>query len=317
MKPTAIPVPADPMAENAAIAAMLREASSLLAAQGANAFRHAAYRKAADTVAALSSGVRGILERQGRAGLDALPAIGPGIAGAISEILVSGHWSQLDHLRGEVDSGRLFQSVPGIGPALAQRIQAELGIHSLEDLETAARDGSLARVGGIGPWRARAIGAALTEMLDRTRAARRPAPPPVAAPAIPVAVILDVDREYRSKASAGKLPKIAPRRMNPQGEAWLPVLHAQRGSWHFTALFSNTVRAHELHRERDWVVIYFHDGDQVERQHTVVTETRGGLVGRRVVRGREAECRAYYERRGASSADAAVAVPASEPGHRP
>jgi hypothetical protein len=27
----------------------------------------------------------------------------------------------------------------------------------------------------------------------------------------------------------------------------------------------------------------------------VVTETRGSLLGRRVVRGREAECRAWYE----------------------
>jgi hypothetical protein len=45
---------------------------------------------------------------------------------------------------------------------------------------------------------------------------------------------------------------------------------------------------------RDWVVIYFYDGDHVERQRTVVTETRGSLVGRRVVRGREEECREYY-----------------------
>lgn len=34
--------------------------------------------------------------------------------------------------------------------------------------------------------------------------------------------------------------------------------------------------------------------EHIEGQHTVVTETRGSLVGRRVVRGREAECRAHY-----------------------
>jgi hypothetical protein len=38
------------------------------------------------------------------------------------------------------------------------------------------------------------------------------------------------------------------------------------------------------------VIIYFTDGDRHERQRTVVTETRGLLEGRRVVRGREAEC---------------------------
>ena len=54
-------------------------------------------------------------------------------------------------------------------------------------------------------------------------------------------------------------------------------------------------RAHELGRTRDWVVIYYYDGEHVEAQCTVVTETRGALAGRRVVRGREEECRAHYE----------------------
>jgi hypothetical protein len=112
----------------------------------------------------------------------------------------------------------------------------------------------------------------------------------------PLEAVLDVDREYRTKAQAGQLPRITPRRFNPQGKAWLPVLHVRRGSWHFTALYSNTARAHELGREHDWVVMYFYDGDHNERQCTVVTETRGPLVGRRVVRGRERECRDWYER---------------------
>lgn len=109
-----------------------------------------------------------------------------------------------------------------------------------------------------------------------------------------VAVLLDVDREYREKASAGVLPKIAPRRFNPEGISWLPVLHTRFGPWHFTALFSNTERAHELHRTQDWVVIYYSDPDDLEGQATVVTERRGALAGERVVRGREPECARYY-----------------------
>ncbi|HEX6053193.1 MAG TPA: hypothetical protein VFZ21_28190, partial [Gemmatimonadaceae bacterium] len=65
------------------------------------------------------------------------------------------------------------------------------------------------------------------------------------------------------------------------------------GSRHYTALFSNTARAHELRKTRDWVVLYF-DGRDGERQHTIVTATTGPCKGRRVVRGREAECEAYY-----------------------
>jgi hypothetical protein len=109
-----------------------------------------------------------------------------------------------------------------------------------------------------------------------------------------VAVLLDVDREYRDKAAAGTLPTIAPRRFNPKNESWLPILHTERDEWHFTALFSNTGRAHDLGRTRDWVVIYFYNDHHEEGQHTIVTETRGPLVGSRVVRGREDECRDFY-----------------------
>jgi hypothetical protein len=109
-----------------------------------------------------------------------------------------------------------------------------------------------------------------------------------------VDILLDVDREYREKAEAGSLPKIAPRRMNPEGKAWLPVLHTRFGPWHFTALFSNTERAHDLHRIYDWVVIFYSDPDDGEGQATVVTERRGALTGRRVVRGREPECARHY-----------------------
>jgi hypothetical protein len=71
-------------------------------------------------------------------------------------------------------------------------------------------------------------------------------------------------------------------------------MHAARGDWHFTVLYSNTARAHALGRTHDWVIVYFYDDDHAEGQHTVVTEARGVLSGKRVVRGRETECRAFY-----------------------
>ena len=283
--------------DNATVADMLREAAGLLAAQNANPFRVAAYRKAADMIAALPRSVREVFNHEGRAGLDALPSVGPGIASAIAEILLSGRWSQLDRLRGDAHVSELFQTVPGIGDELAQRIQEQIGVDSLESLEAAAHDGRLEQVRGIGPRRASAIRAALTQMLDRRRALQRSRSASVNPAGGPtVEVLLDVDREYRAKAQAGQLPTIAPRRFNPSGQSWLPVLHTHRGPWHFTALFSNTAKAHDLHRERDWVVVYFYDDDHVEHQHTVVTETHGSLLGQRVVRGREAECCELYDR---------------------
>ena len=286
---------ADASAENHQIAERLRQAATLLAAQQANPFRVTAYRKAADSIERLPGGVRELFRREGRAGLDALPSIGPGIAGALAEILATGRWSQLDRLRGEVDPRRLFRMIPGIGDELSERIHDELAVDTLEALEAAAHDGRLRRVQGVGPRRAEAIRAVLAQMLGRPRVPRH-----VGALAVralpPVDVLLDVDREYCAKAQADALPRIAPRRFNPQREAWLPILHTQRDRWQFTALYSNTARAHELGHAHDWVVLYSHADDHVEHQHTVVTEKRGTLAGRRVVRGREAECAAWYAR---------------------
>ena len=293
------PTPQLPHPENERIAQWLRQMAELLHAQQANPFRVGAYQRAADTVEGLDSGVRDVLAERGREGLEALPGIGRGIAAAIAEILQTGRWAQLDRLRGSLEPDALFQTIPGVGPELAARIHDALGVETLEALEVASHDGRLDAVPGVGSRRAAAIRAALADILGRAGLARRSLPAESARGEAepPASVLLDVDDEYRRRADAGTLPKIAPRRFNPEGEAWLPVLHAVREPWHFTALYSNTARAHELGRTRDWVVLYFHDDDHVERQHTVVTETRGSLAGRRVVRGREPECRAWYEAR--------------------
>ena len=275
---------------NQVIADRLREVADLLEQQGANPFRVRAYRQAADTVASEAQDLRELFEREGSPALQALPGIGPGIAAAIAEMLRTGRWSQLDRLRGTLDPEQLFRTIPGVGAGLARRIHESLHADTLEALEVAAHDGRLASVPGIGPRRASMIRSVLGTMLGRPRS-RAPRQPPVE-PSIDE--LLDVDEEYRRQATADRLAKIAPRRFNPGGEAWLPILHTERGHWHFTALFSNTARAHQLGRTHDWVVVYFHADTQPEGQRTVVTDTRGPLEGKRVVRGREAECHAHY-----------------------
>ncbi len=274
---------------NEAIAENLRQVADVLEQQGANPFRVNAYRKAAQTVDELDADLGAIFTEGGRRGLEALPGIGRSISMAIAEMLRSGRWSQLDRLRGNLDAEHLFRTIPGIGPELARRIHDELHIDTLEQLEIAAHNGRLATVRGIGERNSRSIRATLQSMLGGRR--RRW---PGARDGPSVALLLAVDLDYRRLAAAGKLPKIAPRRFNPGGEAWLPVMHTDRDGWHFTTLFSNTARAHELGKTDDWVVIYFDHHDQEEGQHTVVTETRGRLAGKRVVRGRERECRDYY-----------------------
>jgi len=110
---------------------------------------------------------------------------------------------------------------------------------------------------------------------------------------VPVSELLDVDREYRELAEAGQLRRITPRRFNPAREPWLPVLHTFRGARQYTAMFSNTARAHKLGKTRDWVILY-HDSKSGDRQYTVITGRQGALNGKRIVRGREADCEHYY-----------------------
>ena len=131
---------------NAPLAARLREYADLLEQQDADGFRVAAYRRAAETLDVLDRPAGEIFAAQGRAGLDALPAIGPSIAAALAEMLSTGRWSQLERLRGALDPERLFRTIPGVGPELAARLHEALEAETLEALEVAAHDGRLEKV---------------------------------------------------------------------------------------------------------------------------------------------------------------------------
>ena len=275
---------------NAEYAARLDEVAQVLEEHGANPFRVNAYRRAAGVLRGLARPVAEIVEHDGLEGLDALPGIGQSLARTIRELVRTGRVPMLDRLRGESDPIEALTSVPGIGRVTAERLYHDLGIETLEELEVAAHDGRLAVLAGFGAKRLAAIRDTLAQRLGRIR---RGAPAAAATPEPDVAEFLDVDLEYRSKAAAGALPTIAPRRFNPDGVRSLPVLHAERGGRHYTALFSNTPHAHALGATRDWVILYYDDGSG-ERQCTVITAHHGALAGRRIVRGREPECARHY-----------------------
>jgi DNA polymerase (family X) len=228
--------------QNAEIARRLEEVAWLLNEQGANPYRVQAYRHAAEILRRLDRPVAEILQQEGVEGLRRLPGIGESLARSIREVILTGKLPILARLRGEADPVSLLESVPGIGRVLADRLHHDLGIDTLEELEAAAHDGRLTNLAGIGEKKLTGIMDSLATRLGRVRVPVRL----VAAEEPPVAELLDVDREYRDKAAAGQLRRIAPRRFNPSGEAWLPVLHTQRGERHYTVLFSNTARAHKL-----------------------------------------------------------------------
>lgn len=251
---------------NADVARTFEQVAELLELSHANPFRVQAWRHGAAVVRELERPVAELVHARGLTALHE-QGVGQALGRVLKEL---------------VDTGRL---------RLLERLRAE----TLEDLEVAAHDGSLEAVPGFGRRRVELVQHELASLLHGPRRGPRP-PAPGGAPS--VAELLDVDAEYRSGAEAGTLPTLAPKRFNPSHERWLPVLHAKRGARRYTALFSNTARAHELGTTHDWVVLYWGD-DHHERQCTVVTEVRGPLKGRRVVRGQEAACRAHYAKRAA------------------
>ena len=157
-----------------------------------------------------------------------------------------------------------LEEIPGVGPRIARVVRELLTHHRLPPL------------------------AALLDPEDPSPVGERTRQPSVEE-------LLDVDQEYRQRAAAGELLLIAPERFNPSGDRWLPVLHTRRGSRRYTALYSNTERAHRLGRSHDWVVLYAQDSTG-EHQYTVITSTHGTMRGHRIVAGCERQCRSAERR---------------------
>lgn len=155
--------------QNTRIAESLLEAARLLRVRGASRHRAAAYRAAAHSIARHPRDVRGIFEREGVKGLDAIPGVSLGVAASIAEMLKTRHWNELERLRRNVDPATLFESVPGVGFTLARRFRDELHVDTLEGLDTAASDGRVEHLRGIGARRAAALRGSLDHMLLRTR----------------------------------------------------------------------------------------------------------------------------------------------------
>jgi len=278
---------------NADVAERLEQAAELLEAQQANPYRVRAYRTAAHTLRSTPQSVNELLAHGGVEALKELSGVGASLARSIEQLLRTGRLAILERLRGEVAPESVLTTVAGLGPELAARIHEQLGIESLADLELATYDGRLASVPGLGQKRICGIRESLAGRFRRGPALPVATRQRTATDQPPVAELLDVDREFREKAVAGRLPTIAPRRFNPTHEAWLPILHTHRGDRHYTALYSNTARAHELGTTHDWVVIY-RDDRRGDGQWTVITSQFGAMKGQRIIRGREKECSQFH-----------------------
>lgn len=131
-----------------AAAEVLEQIAGFLEFRGENQFRVRTFRAAAKVVMGLPGSVA---EALADGSLAATRGVGPATLAIITEVLASGRSSYLEELKLQVPAGLLdMMGVPGLGPTRVRQLHERLGIASLDALETAARDGALARLPGFG-----------------------------------------------------------------------------------------------------------------------------------------------------------------------
>lgn len=131
---------------NQKIAGLLRQIAALLEEQGVT-FKPAAYRRAAKVLDELPRDVSAFKDLKE---LEDLPGIGESIAKKIQEYLKTGRIAALDKLLAAQGGIPLaLMEVEGLGPKRARQLSAELGIQSVADLITAAKEGKLSGLPGF------------------------------------------------------------------------------------------------------------------------------------------------------------------------
>ncbi|HET9809289.1 MAG TPA: DNA polymerase/3'-5' exonuclease PolX, partial [Candidatus Limnocylindria bacterium] len=135
---------------------VLSQISELLELGGENPFKSRAYRSAAAAVLEVPTDDLCPLYRDGS--LTKLKGIGPATLGVIGDLCETGESRYFDQLREQTPEGLLeLLRVPGLGVSKIHALHEGLGIASVEELETAARDGQLAKLKGFGPKTAEKI----------------------------------------------------------------------------------------------------------------------------------------------------------------
>src|SRR3954463_13586618 len=152
---------------NNEIAQTLEAYAALLDLAGSGHYTVRAYRRAAELVRETRAPVADLV-RAGR--VRELRGIGPGIETRLSELVTTGRLAELEELEREVEPqlvalGRFV----GLGPQRMVAVGGSLGIRTADELRTAAAEGRLREVPGIGPATEQKILAGLTRERPRRR----------------------------------------------------------------------------------------------------------------------------------------------------
>ena len=141
------PVGSDMTENNRAIGKLFGEMAGLLAAQRANPHRVRAYRRAAESLSAMTEDVKAVAER---GELQQVPGIGRELSGKILEFLETGTIRSYEELRSPLPPEVVtWAELPGLSETAVHYLFSRLGIRTLEDLETLAKSHLLRTLPGF------------------------------------------------------------------------------------------------------------------------------------------------------------------------
>ena len=133
---------------NQELADIFDKIGNLLEIKGEVIYKTLAYRKAADSLRA-NAAEAATLDEQNR--LKEIPGVGKAIAEKIHEILTTGKLEFLERLESEVPPSLVdLLEVPDVGPKKAAMFWKNANITTLAELESAAREGKLRELPGMG-----------------------------------------------------------------------------------------------------------------------------------------------------------------------
>jgi len=135
---------------NQQVAEVLFNIATVLTMQQDNPYRIAAYQNAARGMMGLREPVAEIIARGERL---ELPGLGDRLRRKIAELVTTGHMTFYDDLCEESlpEDARELMSVAHVGPRTALRLTGYLNIHTVADLQEAARNHRLREQYGFGP----------------------------------------------------------------------------------------------------------------------------------------------------------------------
>lgn len=136
------------MSDKAAVADALEEIGLLLELLGENPFKTRAYANAARVLRGLDRDLDELVRTKQ---LGEIKGFGPALVEKIGALVTTGRLPYLEELRKQVPAGMLdWLKIPGLGPKKARAIHLNLGIATLAQLESAAKEGRLRDLEGFG-----------------------------------------------------------------------------------------------------------------------------------------------------------------------